>query len=48
MKSSSLLRHLLLAASITVAALAHAATPDELIKPIQERWAQIKYQSPEK
>lgn len=28
--------------------LAHAAAPDELIKPIQERWAQIKYQLPEK
>jgi hypothetical protein len=25
-----------------------AATPDELIRPIQDRWAEIKYRQPEK
>lgn len=35
-------------AALAVAGFAHAATPDELIRPIQEQWAEIKYKNPEK
>lgn len=48
MKSPALLRRLLFTAACALAPLAHAATPEELIKPVQDRWAQIKYQLPEK
>lgn len=44
----SSLRHLLAVASLSVATLAHAATPEELIRPIQDRWAEIKYKTAEK
>lgn len=37
-----------LCASALLPNVARATTPDELIKPIQDRWAQIKYQLPEK
>jgi tetratricopeptide (TPR) repeat protein len=41
-------RILLLALGMATAGLAGAATPDELIRPIQEQWAEIKYRQPEK
>lgn len=31
-----------------LATAAYAATPDELIRPIQDQWAEIKYRTPEK
>lgn len=37
-----------LALGLAVGAPAAAATPDELIRPIQEQWAEIKYKQPEK
>lgn len=37
-----------LALGLAVSAQAAAATPDELIRPIQEQWAEIKYKQPEK
>ena len=40
----TLLASLLLA----VAGIANASTPEELIRPIQEQWAEIKYKQPEK
>lgn len=33
---------------VLLAAAVHAATPDEVIRPIQDQWAEIKYHSPEK
>jgi tetratricopeptide (TPR) repeat protein len=33
---------------LAASTLATAATPDELIRPIQEQWAEIKYKQPEK
>lgn len=41
-------RSLLLALGLAAAGLAAAATPEELIRPIQEQWAEIKYRQPEK
>lgn len=35
-------------AAVSLSGLARASTPDELIRPIQERWAEIKYRMPEK
>ena len=40
----TLLASLLLA----VAGIANASTPEELIRPIKEQWAEIKYKQPEK
>lgn len=39
---------LLFAIGLAAAGLAAAATPDELIRPIQDQWAEIKYRQPEK
>ena len=39
---------LLFAVGLAANGLAAAATPDELIRPIQEQWAEIKYRQPEK
>jgi tetratricopeptide (TPR) repeat protein len=36
------------ALAIAAAGLAAAATPEELIRPIQDQWADIKYRQPEK
>jgi len=44
----SSLRHLLAVATLAAATLAHAAAPEELIRPLQDRWAEIKYKLPEK
>ena len=44
----SSLRHFLAVATLTVATFAHAAAPEELIRPLQDRWAEIKYKLPEK
>lgn len=41
-------RTLLLVLGLGSAALALAATPEELIRPIQDQWADIKYRQPEK
>jgi tetratricopeptide (TPR) repeat protein len=41
-------RTLLLALGMATAGLAGAATPEELVRPIQEQWAEIKYRQPEK
>ena len=41
-------RFLALLLLLTSARLAGAATPEELIRPIQEQWAEIKYRQPEK
>ena len=40
--SASVLLGLLLSAAV------HAATPEEVIRPIQDQWAEIKYRTPEK
>jgi tetratricopeptide (TPR) repeat protein len=44
----SRLKSLLFALGISFATLVHAAPGEELIRPIQERWAEIKYKAPEK
>ena len=33
---------------VLLSAAVHAATPEEIIRPIQDQWAEIKYRSPEK
>lgn len=48
MKSFYTLRILALALVIAFAGPTRASSPDELIAPIQSRWAEIKYQVPEK
>ncbi len=40
--SASVLLGLVLSAAV------HAATPEEIIRPIQDQWAEIKYRTPEK
>jgi len=42
------LKTLFLAACLGITALAHAAPGDDLVRPIQDRWAEIKYRQPEK
>ena len=42
----SKLKPLLLAVCILFSAAAPAASTDDLIRPIQDRWAEIKYHSP--
>lgn len=44
----SLVRPLLLAFLVSFVSVAHAATGDELVRPIQDQWAEIKYRQPEK
>lgn len=39
---------LLAALLLFVAAVAQAATPEELVRPIQDQWAEIKYKQPER
>ena len=41
-------RFITLLAFLAGSSLATAATPDDLIRPIQEQWAEIKYRQPEK
>lgn len=43
----SRLKSLLFALGVGFATLIHAAPGDELIRPIQDRWAEIKYRQPE-
>lgn len=43
----SRLKSLLFAVGLGFATLIHAAPGDELIRPIQDRWAEIKYRQPE-
>ena len=33
---------------VLIFATVHAATPEEIIRPIQDQWAEIKYRTPEK
>ena len=44
----STLKPLLLSLVLLFGAAAQAAPSDELIRPIQDRWAEIKYRSPAK
>lgn len=48
MKVSRTLRQIILTAAVCWFGTAMASTPDELIRPIQDRWAEIKYRQPEK
>jgi tetratricopeptide (TPR) repeat protein len=48
MNLSRYVRHFAMAAVACCIGIAHASTPDELIRPIQDRWAEIKYRQPEK
>ena len=41
-------RTLLLVLGVAAAGLASATTPEELVRPIQDQWAEIKYRQPEK
>ena len=47
MKIASILASITIATAAIIPA-AHAATPEELIRPIQDQWAEIKYRTPEK
>ena len=47
MKIASILASITIATAAIIPA-AHAATPEELIRPIQDQWAEIKYKTPEK
>ena len=42
------LKSLFFAIGVGVATLLHAAPSDDLVRPIQDRWAEIKYKAPEK
>lgn len=44
----SYLKSLLLTLGLGFSVLVHAAPGDELVRPIQDRWAEIKYKAPEK
>ena len=44
----TLVRHASLAFFLACSTLVVAATPEELVRPIQEQWAEIKYRQPEK
>jgi len=49
-RPSLIIRNLLAASALCfgLGAAAQSDTPDELIRPIQQRWAEIKYKQPEK
>ena len=42
------MRALAFSALLLLTGIAQAATPEEVVRPIRERWAEIKYQLPEK
>lgn len=42
------IKSLIFTASLVFSMLVHAAPGDELVRPIQDRWAEIKYRTPEK
>ena len=42
------MKSLIAGIALLVTGLVHAATPEELVRPIQEQWAEIKYKTPEK
>lgn len=48
MNPSSTLRQIVLASSVCWFGMALASTPEDLVRPIQDRWAEIKYRQPEK
>jgi tetratricopeptide (TPR) repeat protein len=48
MNLSRHLRRFAIATAACCIGFAHASPPDELIRPIQDRWAEIKYRQPEK
>jgi tetratricopeptide (TPR) repeat protein len=45
---SRILHFVIIALTVGLTGLASASTPEELIRPIQDRWAEIKYRQPEK
>ena len=48
MKSLHALRSIALGTLVALSGLAQAASPEEMVRPIQDRWAEIKYRLPEK
>lgn len=48
MQSTRFLRIFSVALSLMVSGFASASTADALVRPLQERWAEIKYRQPEK
>ncbi len=48
MIQSRILHFVIIALTVGLTGLASASTPEELIRPIQDRWAEIKYRQPEK
>lgn len=48
MIQSRILHFVIIALTVGFSGLASASTPEELIRPIQDRWAEIKYRQPEK
>jgi tetratricopeptide (TPR) repeat protein len=48
MKSLHALRSIALGTLLALSGLAQAAGPEEMVRPIQDRWAEIKYRLPEK
>lgn len=48
MNSSRTMRQIVFATSMCWFGMALASTPEELVRPIQDRWAEIKYRQPEK
>ena len=48
MKIAQFIRLSILAVFVAAVSPAQAASPDEMIRPIQDRWAEIKYRLPEK
>jgi tetratricopeptide (TPR) repeat protein len=48
MKIAQFIRQSILTIFVVAISSAQAATPDEMIRPIQDRWAEIKYRLPEK
>lgn len=48
MKSLHALCSIALGTLVTLSGLAQAASPEEMVRPIQDRWAEIKYRLPER
>jgi tetratricopeptide (TPR) repeat protein len=48
MKSLHAIRSIALGTFVALSGLAQAASPEEMVRPIQDRWAEIKYRLPEK
>lgn len=48
MFAASMVRFIAFSLVASLAAITHAATGDDLVRPIQDQWAEIKYRQPEK